>query len=158
MGGSSPFQSGTGIRIGSGCKWQTMATGRLEVAFPDWVCPQSNRLPRLPQELPTKNTGGTKTKASKGGPREVEGSSKPSSCLRGALALHEEGDLFQPAEHQSVSSLQGSLVSRSFWHLPSNYQNFHDLNTQHGNLQLLIQQLTQGQSWCSWVQASTLSQ
>ena len=56
------------------------------------------------QEHPTKNTGGTETESiQKGGPRELEGSSKPSPCLCGAVALNEEGDSFQPAELQSVS-------------------------------------------------------
>ena len=56
------------------------------------------------QEHPSKNTGGTETESiQKGGPRELEGSSKPSPCLCGAVALNEEGDSFQPAELQSVS-------------------------------------------------------
>lgn len=66
MGGSSPFQSGTGIRIGSGCKWQTMATGRVRSGLPRLGLPPKQQVTEATKSSLPKTQEGQRQKASKG--------------------------------------------------------------------------------------------
>lgn len=81
-----------------------MATGRGRSGLPRQGLPPKQQVTEATKSsLPKTQEGQRQKIIQKGGPRELEGSSKPSPCLCGALALNEEGDSFQPAELQSVS-------------------------------------------------------
>lgn len=114
-----------------------MATGRVRSGLPRLGLPPEQQVTEVTKSSLPKTQEGQRQKASKGGPREVEGSSKPSSCLRGALALHEEGDSFQPAEHQSVSLPAGKPGAEKLLALTIKLPKLSRSEHTHGNLQLL---------------------
>ena len=102
------------------------------MAFPDWVCPQSNRLRRLPRAPYQKHRRDKDKKHQREDQERWKAAASPPPVCVGPLHCTRKETHFSLQNTSLSPSLQGSLVPRSFWHLPSNYQNFHDLNTHTG--------------------------